>query len=196
MGTVTVMNTYPEANVAIQLPIKIQELIKAVQKGAKRKSPGPDQDPGFPSDPNRNITSWYGFLATLYTLWFIVEDRLYRLFVLHEGDPMETSGTAEELHCIRQLSTGLWLNDTQKLETHVNSGIANVVSQQTPTWWSIHPRQSRSDDKRHPLRASMTCRRHRFEGPPRQSVAADINRVLKMDHFKKTLHKHKFDEGN
>ena len=39
------------------------------------------------------------------------------------------------------------------------------MSQQTPTWGSIHSRQSRSDDKRHPLRASMNCRRHRFEGP-------------------------------
>jgi hypothetical protein len=47
MGTMTAKNTSAEANVTIQLPIKIQELIKAVQKGAKRKSPGPDQDPGF-----------------------------------------------------------------------------------------------------------------------------------------------------
>jgi len=42
MWTVTVKNTSPEANVTIQLPIKTEELIKAVQKGAKRKSPGPD----------------------------------------------------------------------------------------------------------------------------------------------------------
>jgi len=47
MGPVTVKNTSAEANITVQLPIKIQELIKAVQKGAKRKSPGPDQDPGF-----------------------------------------------------------------------------------------------------------------------------------------------------
>jgi len=39
------------------------------------------------------------------------------------------------------------------------------VSQQTPTWGSIHPRQSRSDDKRHRLRACMNCRWHSFEGP-------------------------------
>jgi hypothetical protein len=49
MATVAVKNTSPEANVTIKLPIKIQELIKAVQKGAKRKSPGPDQDPLFSS---------------------------------------------------------------------------------------------------------------------------------------------------
>ena len=76
---------------------------------------------------------------------------------------METPGTEGKLHCIRQIPTGLWLNDTRKLETRVNSGIVDVVSQKTPTWGSIHPRQSRSDDKRHPLRAFITCLRHRFE---------------------------------
>jgi hypothetical protein len=35
MERVTVKNTSPEANVYTQLPIKIRELIKAVQKGAK-----------------------------------------------------------------------------------------------------------------------------------------------------------------
>jgi len=77
---------------------------------------------------------------------------------------METPGT-EELHCIRQLPTGLWPNDTRKLETHVSSGIVEAVSQQTPTWGSVHSRQSQSDDKRHPLRAPIAYRRHRFEGP-------------------------------
>jgi hypothetical protein len=56
---------------------------------------------------------------------------------------METPGNEEELHCIQQLPTDLQLNDTRKLETHVNSGIVDVVSQQTPKWGSIHPRQSR-----------------------------------------------------
>jgi hypothetical protein len=42
MGRVIVKKISPEENATIQLPIKIQELIKTVQKGAKRKSPGPD----------------------------------------------------------------------------------------------------------------------------------------------------------
>jgi len=78
---------------------------------------------------------------------------------------METPGAEEELHCVRQLPTGLRLNDTRKLETHVCSGIVDAVSQQTQTWGSVHSRQSRSDDKRHPLRASIACLRHLVEGP-------------------------------
>jgi hypothetical protein len=78
MGTVTVKNTSPVANVSTQLPIKIQELIKAVQKGAKRKSPGPDQDPVFSfwSEPKYHTVLQVLGNIIIYTLRLTVEDRL------------------------------------------------------------------------------------------------------------------------